>query len=290
MAFVTGQEFQETPNGVLTTFTTALEFVGGLIVTQGGLVAHNFTTPDSSTVEFDTAPIAADGELRWSGYTVSEGIEDEYIVGIEQRIHDDESRLSAASVQACLLDALAEYNRRRPNQARDEQTGDGSYFLDVPDDWEEGFSTLIRLDELDSEDVPTEIRRNRIQLEQRPSLAPRLMRTYGYFEIGVTYRVAYTLKHTITAHSSSVPSEDKGAVMDLAASYACTRLAAAYAQSVDPQIGTVTIDYKSKTQEYRQLAKDYLAAFDRVMTTRQSATGLGKMKTWTRESPLLLHP
>lgn len=67
--FVTNQSFNETPNSVITTFTTDPKYfaIGTLFVTQGGLVVWNFTYTDTHTIEFDAAPDPNNGELKWSG-------------------------------------------------------------------------------------------------------------------------------------------------------------------------------------------------------------------------------
>lgn len=65
-------EFQESPNGVLTTFTvTGGSYTsGGIIVTLNGQILNTTqwseVTPASGTIEFVTAPLSTD-ELRWHG-------------------------------------------------------------------------------------------------------------------------------------------------------------------------------------------------------------------------------
>jgi hypothetical protein len=68
-ASVTNQSFNETPNTVLTVFTTDPKYftIGSLWITQGGLVSWNFSYIDNHTIEFDEAPDPNNGELRWAG-------------------------------------------------------------------------------------------------------------------------------------------------------------------------------------------------------------------------------
>lgn len=62
--YKTYQNFVETPNGVLTTFTTSEVFVvNSLTIMQGSLLYtdDDFSYTDSQTIEFDTAPPAPSG-------------------------------------------------------------------------------------------------------------------------------------------------------------------------------------------------------------------------------------
>lgn len=65
--FVSNQLFAETPDGQLTAFTTALRFSGDLLVTQGGRVVADLLFLNGTTVLFPSAPLLADGDLRWAG-------------------------------------------------------------------------------------------------------------------------------------------------------------------------------------------------------------------------------
>jgi hypothetical protein len=59
LQYQTRVSFQETPNGVLTTFTTADTFaVDSLTIAQGALLWTDYTYTDNQTVEFGTAPLA----------------------------------------------------------------------------------------------------------------------------------------------------------------------------------------------------------------------------------------
>ncbi len=213
----------------------------------------------------------------------------DYIDRIKHKAKDEDSRLSDADWSEALEDALSEYSQAHPHSAIIDLSGDGTAFLELPADWDPETSDLIRLDELDNRSHPSEVRRNRLSIELRPNDTPRLYRHIGYFSSGQTYRLRYTLAHTITDTASTVPSGDAPAVVALAASFACTRLAAAYASNISPRMGAVTIDQENQTRKFRDLAKDFHAEYERACgggsTSAQRASG--RMKTWRGRSTLV---
>lgn len=213
----------------------------------------------------------------------------DYITGIEDRVQDVEEKLTAAIKLQCLQSALTEYNKRRPLVVVEEATGDGTAFLEIPDGWESGFSELRRVEALDSDDRPEEIPSQEWSVILNP--APEAETVFFYPDNtvdGTTYRLTYTQAHTIGVSRSSVPSGDDAALMDLAASYAALRLAAAYFDAVDQQVGAVTVDNKARADYYRGLAKDLRQSFDQLFSGN-AKSGQGKLKTWVRESTGLFH-
>lgn len=77
--------------------------------------------------------------------------------------------------------------------------------------------------------------------------------------------VEYTAPHTLTTSTSTIPEADDEAFSDLAAAECCESLAAAYQQSMDSTIAADAVDYKSKSREYRDLAKSYRDRYERKL-------------------------
>jgi hypothetical protein len=196
----------------------------------------------------------------------------EYLTQIGDRIQDD---AGSDILTHCLSQAIQEYSLARPQELVEDATGDGTAFLDTPTGWEAGFSRVLALQELDSSDKPTAI--TTYTLDRDPTQT-RIYRTDGEFISGTTYRVRYTARHVVSAAASTLPPVDDFALCDLAASYAALRLSAAYAQEENANLGTVTIERKSKTSEYRTLARELRASFEKNMkATYSSSQG---MRTW----------
>jgi len=210
----------------------------------------------------------------------------DFVTGVDERIQDEESKLSQTIREECVAQALAEYNRVRPRYLVEESAGDNTSFLAVPASWDSEFSKIARLDKLNSDDEPTLIHPSRYQVIQNPAPEdPVIFWSFDTFALTTTYRVKYTVPHTVTALASSVPSGDEAALMDLAACHACLRLAAAYAQMIDQSIGTEVINFKNKSGYYRSLSKDLRARYNQTV----KGSGASGQKAWVREQTLLFH-
>lgn len=199
----------------------------------------------------------------------------EYLTQIGDRIQDDAGKLSSDVLTSCLNQAIEEYSLARPQVLAAEDAGDGTAFLALPDGWEEGFSRLVSLQEIDSSGKPTAL--TTYALDRAPDQT-RIYHTDGEFTDGATYRVRYTARHVVSSTASTLPPVDDFALCDLAASYAALRLSAAYAQEENANLGTVTIERQSKTNEYRTLARELRTSFEKNMkATYSSSQG---MRTW----------
>lgn len=212
----------------------------------------------------------------------------DFVSGAQNRVRDEEEKLASSEWEECVETALKEYNKAHPRTLVEDIPGSGTYKLDLPSAWDAQFSRILRIDELqdtDDEEAPEQIPANRYQISEGP-LAEEIYRTLGYFESGTDYRVAFSARHTITALSSSVPSEDESALMDLAGSEAARRLAAAYAQLIDQSIGAEVVMLKDKFDKYKALSKELEAQYLKKMKAPPGS----KQKAWVREQPLLFHP
>ncbi len=216
--------------------------------------------------------------------------ESEYVTGIEERVQDADSRLTSTIKTECLAQALAEYNKLRPRELVEAVTGDGSAFLGLPASYEDGFSSILKIEKLDSNLRPVEEPYQGWDVLNNP--APdddTICFLQADTETAETYRITFTIAHTISVGSSTVPSGDDPAMMDLAASIAALRLAAAHFDNVDAAVGAVTIDHKTRADYYKGLAKDLRSSFETGLLGKQTRGSKGKLKTWTREGSGLLH-
>jgi len=86
------------------------------------------------------------------------------------------------------------------------------------------------------------------------------------------FLVEWTLPHTCSGSSLTVPASDYEALADLAASHALLVLANVYAQSVDLSITADGVNRLTKPDLYRQMAREYRKAYDSKMSSG-AATG-----------------
>ena len=212
---------------------------------------------------------------------------DHFLTGITQRIVDDEGKLDEATLLTCLEQALDEYGQRRPRHCVEDIEGGGIPFLTLPAEWEEGVSRLIKLEELNTEGTPDALHPGSYLATRTPD-GSMIVFLSGVARHGVLYRVHFTARHTISADSSTVPSADEAALMDLAASHAMLRLAAAYTQSIDQTIGTELIDFKHKSSEYLTLSKELRTHFAQLIGITPFP-GASRQTAWNREQTLMFH-
>jgi hypothetical protein len=215
-----------------------------------------------------------------------------YLESLGDRISDEESKLDTGSLESCLQNALNEYSGIRIRRLVDELTADGTAFLTLPTEWDENFSNVLQLDELDSEEHPTEVPSSEFLIIRNPAPeAQILLFVESTPTAGTIYRLTYSVLHEVDGSTDTVLDRDREAVLDLAASYACLRLAAAYIQAEDQQIQTVTLQYQTKPGEYRKLAAEYRKAFSAAMGSGSDAvkSPAGRFKSWERERELLFH-
>lgn len=209
----------------------------------------------------------------------------EYINAIATRIQDTENRLDNATLLDCLTQALNEYSRRRPRKISAEDIGNDTGSLPVPDSFESQFSNIVGLYELDADGRPVLISPTKYQL-----LDDEIILFAGTYASATTYRIIYTASHTVGVSASTLPSVDDLALADLAASFACLLLAALAVNSENPQLGTMTLEYKSKAEMYRSLAKDLRQRCDDALAAEERERGAHGFIFWQRPKTRLLHP
>ena len=91
-----------------------------------------------------------------------------------------------------------------------------------------------------------------------------------------TFRAFYTARHVLDATSSTIPVADDEAVSNLASAFACEVLAARYASTKDPSLDADSADYRARSGEYRQLARQYHKAYLAHMGIRTEASEPGQ--------------
>jgi hypothetical protein len=210
----------------------------------------------------------------------------DYLAGIAQRIQDEESRLDSPTLLACLEQGVQEYSIRRPQQDVEDVVADGTAFLAVPSGWE-STSRILRIDQLNSSSEPCLVNHNLYRVIDRPSPdAPLIYFAATNPSNGVSYRITYTILHTVTVTASSIPLRDEESVQDVCASFAALRLAAFYKNIIDQNIMTETINFQTKFDQNVRLAEELRKQFDINVPFGRTASG---MKALVRRSPLLLH-
>jgi hypothetical protein len=208
-------------------------------------------------------------------------IRDTYISEIQSMVQDSASKLTTTAggdIDRILTKAIADYAIARPFMVRVKIQGNGSdsYLLlggdgILKDLWQHGFSTISEIEYPTGSRPKEVIDRPFYELyddgtaQDGSNIALRfndtLIQTSEYFI------VEFTIERSIPADEDAVqnfPStaEHFSNITTLAAAYACQRLAAAYAQSIDATIGADAVNYNDKSSKYQSLAKQYMRQYN----------------------------
>lgn len=170
--------------------------------------------------------------------------------------------ISDVQRDAAITAALAQYSADRPREVVVDVVSPGGQRIDVP----AGFT-------LDSRLVGVEYPIGQIPASQLPlsEISIYTAPTGRQFDLPLTLatgedlRITYTAEQLLDATDDTVPVRHRQAVASLAASYLCAQLASYYATEGEPSIAADTVDYKTKSDRFRALAKDLAAAYTRVV-------------------------
>ena len=187
----------------------------------------------------------------------------DFIGWIGQIINDEEGKLTEETLVNCLSQAISEHSTRKPRMITEDVTADGTAFLPLPPSWDSEFSYIVRLEKLDSNNEPELMNYNHYRLISRPEPDGQIL----YFSTnepldGTTCRYEFATSHVIDVSSSSIAAQYEHILSILAASHACLRLATAYAQSIDQNIGTEVINFKQKNRDYEDLSSSLREQYD----------------------------
>ncbi|EAT16069.1 hypothetical protein HTZ97_16345 [Desulfuromonas acetoxidans] len=170
---------------------------------------------------------------------------------VKGKVQDDEGRLNDLDdYLPAITAALERYSRHKPLEKTVDLLGEDSHDLALPDSYVEEFSRILTV-EYPINNVPESlVPPGQFRLYRTPdALKLRLLAdTPGTTE---TVRLTFTLPRD----EDHIVTNDDDAVACLAAEICLNQLAASYAQSSDPTIQADGIDYGSKADQYRRLAK-----------------------------------
>lgn len=174
---------------------------------------------------------------------------------IRAKIKDESGKLvDPDDYQSCLDEAFRRYSKNspRPRIIISDVPGSGSYDCDLPDSWAVGFSNLVRL-EYPIGRVPANIIDPRDYTIYSSPNGELLRILIARPDEDESVRVSFTVPHT----EASCPAIDTDAVVNLAVSLCLRQLAAAYGQTSDFTMSADTVDYRSKSDEFRRLADSF---------------------------------
>lgn len=154
-------------------------------------------------------------------------------------------------------EAMTIYSKLKPCTKIKQLSGSGSSEYSVPEDWVNGMSQIISVEYPISLIPETYLKENEYKVYQANDNSFKI-KFSSVIPSGQTAYVKYTTNYIFSNDSATSPDNDFYAICNIAAYKYLLSLAARYGQSVSPLIKADNVDYNSKTDSYRRLAKEYL--------------------------------
>ncbi len=198
----------------------------------------------------------------------------DYQLKINQTLQDDETYLEQAEIDAFIQEAIGIYSRHRPLEKVAEIAGDGSYSYSLPEDWENGFSVIKKIEYPVGEQEPCYLDSARYLLYQDDT-ATKLRFLQDTPTAAETFLLTYTIRHSVAAGSpepeGTIVLGDFDAVCNLAAALCCFAIGRALTQetggatiSVANETWRSVIRYSEKGKELMELFNQHLGINDPV--------------------------
>uniref|UniRef100_A0A6H1ZTH3 Uncharacterized protein n=1 Tax=viral metagenome TaxID=1070528 RepID=A0A6H1ZTH3_9ZZZZ len=161
--------------------------------------------------------------------------------------------------------AVRRYSIDRPRRIAQQYTGDGTYRYALPTYWEDGISSIDAVEFPDEQQAPIYMRVTEWDIidigDGNSEMIHLLVITPSTSD---TFTVHYTTKHTVTNTTTTISDGDFEAVGYLVCSLACLALSARLARTKDSRYSADTLNFRTKSDEYRSLAKAFMEQY-RIM-------------------------
>ncbi len=230
-----------------------------------------------------------------------------YVENVRLRVRESNNSpandMGDSAYQDFVRSAINRYSIDRPRHIVSESTGTGQKYYTVSTilpSFVEGFSRITHIEAIGAivanKELPNYIERDDWDY-YRDSVGLRLLFKRHQPDTSETIRIEYTVLHTInkldSATEDTIPVFDVPAIYYYAASEALKSLAAKYTSVNDPTIRADIVNYRSKSRESSERAKDYLTEYENwlketdipISVTRQIETGF----SFGIEQPFLTH-
>lgn len=237
------------------------EFIKTAITKSAGIIVLGNTrfTVDSTSGFYAGDEVCLDDRTTNSKFTNISSVLDQTNIEVEGDFGSMPSGtvIKKTSAAEYLSEALVVYSKYRPHE--NIETGnlpEGSNIINLPDGWQAAFSTInffeypagsippVLLDEKDFE----------IFMDDDQTYKLRFA-----FPLTGAYKFSYSTTHGFDNSNppiSGTPDTDFYCVCNIAAGIYLLALASRWGESLNPAVGADSVDYNSKTDQYRRLAKE----------------------------------
>lgn len=188
----------------------------------------------------------------------------------------DSARLSAPDLDAFLMRGVELFSKDRPRAVVADIAATGVFDYPVPLDWDADESIGVQVEFPAGEQAPKILPENEWMIYRQATGVHRLRFLESSPNNG-TIRLIYTIPYALTQQINTLPDSAFMAVVYKSAQLACESLAAQYAKTSDPTINADIVNYRTKSQEFSDRAKDFLARYE---TEIRSDAARGEIGEW----------
>jgi hypothetical protein len=183
----------------------------------------------------------------------------DFEVKMDQVLQDTEVELKDDARLALIAEAVKTYSTYRPIEVPLRVDGDDGYTYDLPDEWEDGFSSILSIEYPAGEQVPVILDPLTYQLYRDDT---GLHLRFLADSPGATeeFILTYTVRHNVEVDEGTIPESDFDAVVNLATSLACSAIGRKYTQdaggstiAVGSEQWRSVIRYTEKSRELMDL-------------------------------------
>lgn len=207
---------------------------------------------------------------------------------VKRYVKDNAGKLTEPGDYDAFIEAVLKgrYSQDRPLVKAADYAGDGStYQLTLPAGtgtpavygWIDGFSSIVSVEYPTGDRPQTFLDPRDYAIDFISATTKKLILTDTTPGTGKTLRMRYTTQRVAEA---DVMATDADAFCKLAAAACCRALASYYAQTSDSTISADAINYRSKSQEYTSLAKEYEKAYGEHMGSADTPVTPGGQINW----------
>lgn len=183
------------------------------------------------------------------------------------KVKDNSGKLTTDDITSAISAALKRYSEHRPATRTVDVAGNNAHDYDLPADWVDGFSDIMKIEYPMGQSPAQFMDRNDWTYYDDPA-GVKLRLIVDTVPVSESFRMTFLVPRTDTI----VLDNDVDAVATLAASFCMTILANAFIQLGDSTIGADSVNYRTKSQEAEARAKALLKSYKEQLTLREDDT------------------
>lgn len=221
----------------------------------------------------------------------------EFIEAIERKLSHPPN-IESEQYGLALDEAIVEYSYFVPLVQISDTTGNGTFEVSLPADWNSTYSNIMGIEYPYDSTVqhPTMLAESDYTIYQVSNSTYHLRLYTAQPTTGEILRISYTVPHTVTTTATSISITDERNVLNYACGLVCEIIAAEFEKQSRTSLPNVTVDLQMKYQQWQTTADRYYQRWRTGMKISDD-TKPRAASTWTNiqgqfswRRPWITHP